>query len=133
MNLDQKPIEVIDEFVGERLRQRRTFLGLTQQQLAKHIDISYQQLQKYEKGKNRISASKLFIFSQLLNVEVSYFYDGIERSMGSTIALPSLSQDSPMESETARLSEAYSKIKNKEVRDALLEFMSTYSGKKEKH
>ena len=68
----------IDRYVGARMRQRRTMLGLTQQQMAELIGVTYQQAHKYEKGINRVAAGRLYSIAQALGVEVSYFYEGIE-------------------------------------------------------
>ncbi|AWK87998.1 helix-turn-helix domain-containing protein [Azospirillum thermophilum] len=65
----------IDIHVGARLRLRRTLLGLSQEKLGEAVGITFQQLQKYERGSNRISASRLFNLSQVLGVPVSYFFD----------------------------------------------------------
>lgn len=67
----------IDAHVGKRLRQRRRLLGLTQQQLAGEVNIRFQQIQKYESGANRISASRLWSLAKALDVPVSYFFDGL--------------------------------------------------------
>ncbi len=68
----------MDDHVGARIRLRRTLLGLTQEQLAASLNISYQQIQKYETGANRISAGRLFEIALRLSVDVSYFFDGME-------------------------------------------------------
>jgi len=68
----------VDEYVGERIRQRRTLLGLTQEQLAAALDISYQQVQKYETGSNRVSAGRLYEIARHLDVEIGFFFDGLE-------------------------------------------------------
>jgi transcriptional regulator with XRE-family HTH domain len=68
----------IDQHVGERIRLRRTERGLTQEQLATALVVSYQQIQKYETGANRISAGRLFEISRKLGVEVGYFFEGLE-------------------------------------------------------
>ncbi|MEO0880558.1 MAG: helix-turn-helix transcriptional regulator [Pseudomonadota bacterium] len=68
----------VDLHVGKRLRQRRRLVGLTQQKLAEAVDIRFQQIQKYESGANRISASRLWALAQALDVPVSYFFEGIE-------------------------------------------------------
>ena len=68
----------IDHHVGKRLRRRRRLLGLTQSQLADAVGIRFQQVQKYECGANRVSASRLYELSTSLNVPVNYFYDGLE-------------------------------------------------------
>jgi transcriptional regulator with XRE-family HTH domain len=67
----------IDQHVGERIRLRRTELGLTQEQLAGTLDVSYQQIQKYETGANRISASRMFELARRLEVDMGYFFDGL--------------------------------------------------------
>jgi transcriptional regulator with XRE-family HTH domain len=68
----------VDDHVGARIRLRRTMLGMTQEQLAAALTISYQQIQKYETGANRVSAGRLFEIAQRLAVEVSYFFDGVD-------------------------------------------------------
>ena len=67
----------VDRHVGARMRQRRIMLGLTQNQLADLIGVTYQQAHKYEKGINRISGGRLYQTAQALGVEVSYFYEGM--------------------------------------------------------
>jgi transcriptional regulator with XRE-family HTH domain len=69
---------LVDHHVGARIRERRTMLGLSQQQLAKMIGVTYQQAHKYERGLNRISAGRLFEIAQVLNVPVSYFFEGLQ-------------------------------------------------------
>ena len=66
----------IDGHVGARIRERRIMLGLTQDQLAERIGVTYQQAHKYEKGINRVSAGRLFEIARILGVPVSYFYEG---------------------------------------------------------
>jgi transcriptional regulator with XRE-family HTH domain len=67
----------IDQQVGERIRKRRTLLGYTQEQLAEALDISYQQIQKYETGANRVSAGRLYQIAQRLETPVSHFFEGL--------------------------------------------------------
>jgi transcriptional regulator with XRE-family HTH domain len=68
----------VERRVGARVRERRIMLGLTQQQLADLIGVTYQQAHKYERGINRVSAGRLYEIAQVLSVPVSYFFDGIE-------------------------------------------------------
>ena len=70
-------VEVVDAYVGKRLKLRRIMLGLSQQDLADAARVSIQQIQKYEKAVNRISSGKLFTFAQLLKVPISYFYENM--------------------------------------------------------
>ncbi|TVR96875.1 MAG: XRE family transcriptional regulator [Rhodospirillales bacterium] len=72
----------VDRFVGGRIRERRVMLGLSQQQMADMIGVTYQQAHKYERGINRISAGRLYEIAQVLRVPVSYFFDGIDGSGG---------------------------------------------------
>ena len=72
---------LVDHHVGARIRERRTMLGLSQQQLAKMIGVTYQQAHKYERGLNRISAGRLFEIAQVLNVPVSFFFEGLQPGM----------------------------------------------------
>ena len=70
----------IDVHVGRRLRQRRRLLGLTQEKLAQAVDIRFQQIQKYESGSNRISASRLWSLAKALDVSITYFFEGMNGS-----------------------------------------------------
>ncbi|MDX1540666.1 MAG: helix-turn-helix transcriptional regulator [Geminicoccaceae bacterium] len=67
----------VDRHVGARMRERRIMLGLTQQQMAELIGVTYQQAHKYEKGINRVAAGRLYNIAQALGVEVGYFFDGL--------------------------------------------------------
>ena len=67
-----------DRHVGARIRERRVMMGLSQQQLARMIGVTYQQAHKYEKGINRVAAGRLYNIAQALGVEVGYFFEGLE-------------------------------------------------------
>ena len=67
----------VDIHVGKRIRHRRWMVGMTQQQLAERVGIKFQQIQKYETGMNRVSASRLFEISNTLDVSVSHFFEGL--------------------------------------------------------
>ena len=68
----------VDVHVGKRIRHRRWMLGVTQQQLAERIGIKFQQVQKYETGANRVSASRLWDIAQALEVPVAFFFEGLD-------------------------------------------------------
>src|SRR4051794_19449711 len=74
---DAKLAQDVDRHVARRIRERRLALGLTQQQVAGMLGITYQQAHKYEKGVNRISAGRLYTIAQALGVDVGYFYEGL--------------------------------------------------------
>ncbi len=77
--MSQKPdlVGAVDCHIGQRLQLRRVMLGMTQTDLAKHCGISFQQIQKYEAGGNRIPASRLFDISQALETSVAFFFEGL--------------------------------------------------------
>ncbi len=68
----------VDVYVGQRLRMRRMLMGMSQSKLGEQINLTFQQVQKYEKGTNRIGASRLFEFSKVLDVPVQYFFENID-------------------------------------------------------
>ena len=68
----------VDVHVGQRIRQRRWMVGMTQQQLAERVGIKFQQIQKYETGMNRVSASRLWEIASALETDVSHFFEGLE-------------------------------------------------------
>ena len=68
----------VDVHVGKRIRHRRWLVGVTQQQLAEKVGIKFQQIQKYETGANRVSASRLWDIAESLEVDVSFFFAGME-------------------------------------------------------
>ena len=69
----------VDLHVGKRIRHRRWIVGVTQQQLAEKVGVKFQQIQKYESGANRVSASRLWDISETLAVSISFFFEGIEK------------------------------------------------------
>ena len=73
--------DLVDKHVGKQLRNRRMLMGLSQEKLAEAVGVTFQQIQKYERGANRISASRLFSFSKVLNVSIDYFYIGLDEDV----------------------------------------------------
>ena len=74
--MQTQPPDPVDIYVGQRLHARRVELGITQEALAKSVLLTFQQIQKYEKGTNRVSASRLYQFAGILNVAPGWFFDG---------------------------------------------------------
>jgi transcriptional regulator with XRE-family HTH domain len=119
----------IDVHVGTRIRLRRTLLGMSQERLAEAIGLTFQQVQKYEKGANRVSSSRLFDLSHILDVQLSYFFDdmaaGVSEQTPSKLMgmkdLPSFDQEKdPMaKRETLELVRAYYRIEDPVVRKRL--------------
>ncbi|WP_019960968.1 helix-turn-helix domain-containing protein [Woodsholea maritima] len=101
----------IDHHVGKRLRRRRRLLGLTQQQLAEAVGIRFQQVQKYECGANRVSASRLFELAEALDVPVQYFYEGLTTRGDSVLSEENqIAPDILSQKETVDLIRAYYKL-----------------------
>ena len=75
----------VDIYVGSRLRMRRTMLGLSQNKIGEMIGVTFQQIQKYEKGINRMGSSRLYQFARILFVPISYFFDGYEDEQNCTL------------------------------------------------
>ena len=90
----------IDVHVGSRIRLRRTLLGMSQERLGEALGLTFQQVQKYERGVNRVGASRLFDLSRVLDVPISFFFDDMPDSLTTSFGLPS-SRRSPMTSESA--------------------------------
>lgn len=76
----------LDRHIGERIRQRRSILGISQQELAEQAGVTYQQIHKYECGINRISASRLSQVAAVLSTDISYFFDGSDEWSTQTIS-----------------------------------------------
>ncbi|QRF67150.1 helix-turn-helix domain-containing protein [Ponticoccus alexandrii] len=83
----------VDVHVGKRIRHRRWLVGMTQQQLAERVGIKFQQIQKYETGANRVSASRLWDIADALEVPVSFFFEGIENDGAEIEATDSVPAD----------------------------------------
>lgn len=73
---------LVDVHVGKRIRHRRWLVGMTQQQLAESVGIKFQQIQKYETGANRVSASRLWDIAESLGVDIGFFFEGLEHDSG---------------------------------------------------
>lgn len=132
--------DLIDIHVGNRLRQRRTLLGLNQQKLGESVGLTFQQVQKYERGANRIGASRLFDFSLVLGVAVEYFFEDMPPEVKDrTTEVPIVSGDSlraelkadpSIKRETLELVRAYYQIKNPVTRQDLFRLVSNLSNDK---
>ncbi len=78
----------VDVHVGKRIRQRRWLAGMTQQRLAELVGIKFQQIQKYETGANRVSASRLWDIADALDVNIAHFFEGLEHDKSGNKSVP---------------------------------------------
>ncbi len=104
----------VDVLVGRRARERRTLEGMSQTAVAEKLGLTFQQLQKYERGHNRISASRLYELAQLFGVPVTYFYEGMEPGKNAPPRDEQLTKR-----ETLELVRAYYAISDPAVRDSI--------------
>ena len=100
----------VDLHVGKRIRQRRWLVGMTQQQLAEQVGIKFQQIQKYETGANRVSASRLWDISEAMEVTVNFFFEGIEQEVAATGSNESVPADLMGDKEALDLVRSYYSI-----------------------
>lgn len=105
----------VDHYVSLRIRQRRIMLGLTQQQMAELIGVTYQQAHKYETGINRISAGRLYQIAQALGVDISYFFDEIDPERGRAKPAEML----PQQRMLLELARNFTSIQNRKHQDAI--------------
>jgi len=97
----------VDVHVGKRVRHRRWMVGMTQQQLAEKVGIKFQQIQKYETGMNRISASRLWDIAESLSVPVSYFFDGMNAEADGSVEQGAVPGDILADKEALELIRSY--------------------------
>jgi transcriptional regulator with XRE-family HTH domain len=121
---------IIDKHVGARLRERRGILGVTQQQLGISIGVSFQQIQKYEKGLNRIGAGRLREAARVLGVSPAYFYEGSPTESSAEEALFDIPPgahipNSVTVAEGLQLQRSFARIQNPRVRKRIVELVLT--------
>ncbi len=132
----------IDVHVGWRIRQRRMLVGMTQERLAALIGLTFQQVQKYERGANRLGSSRLFDVAKVLDVPVSYFFEDMAESVRENTPSKLMGLSSPptpdpfdpdpmLKRETLELVRIYYLIEKKSVRKMVMEMMKLL-GKTEK-
>jgi transcriptional regulator with XRE-family HTH domain len=115
----------VDVAVGARMRLLRQRRKMSQEELGKAIGVTFQQVQKYENGKNRIGASRLNMVAAALNVPISELFDDTSPTSNTTRATKSLAFDA----QALRLAEAFVKISNKELRSSLVDLIDAMARK----
>lgn len=133
--MTKKSPNPIDVHVGGRVRLRRMYIGMSQEKLGELLGLTFQQVQKYEKGANRIGASRLFQISQILGVPVQFFFDDLPAELESSSAT-GFSEDDPAEfvmsfvssSEGLMLNRSFTRIKDPTVRKRILALVKSLAG-----
>lgn len=108
-----------DVHIGRRLRERRVALGLSQGELAAKLDISFQQVQKYESGANRISGSRLWDFCLALDTPVEWFFEDLGAARGS--------DETPLDRQTLELARALNAIDDQNVREQFFNLIHAFT------
>lgn len=125
----------IDSHVGSRVRLRRTLLGMSQEKLGEALGLTFQQVQKYERGVNRIGASRLFDLARVLDVPISFFFDDMPDALGNTAATrrsfgfaeqqEGFDDDALHRRETLELVRAYYRITDPAVRKRVFDLIKS--------
>lgn len=122
----------IDVHVGGRIRLRRMLIGMSQEKLGAQLSLTFQQVQKYEKGTNRVGASRLFHIAQILGIEVQSFFENLPlQAMPDSVKVPGMAEapsenfvlDYVQSSEGLELNKAFANIKSVPVRRRVLELI----------
>jgi transcriptional regulator with XRE-family HTH domain len=130
----------IDVHVGSRVRLRRMLLGISQEKLGERLGLTFQQVQKYEKGVNRIGASRLFDLSTVLGVPIAFFYEDAPANEARVQPIPGFAEAPPADSnileflstrEGLELNKAFSRISDAKQRRAVLDLVRSLAGVEE--
>lgn len=121
----------VDVYVGRRLRLKRTILGMSQEAVGKEIGVTFQQIQKYERGINRMGASRLYDFSRALGVSIAYFFEGYGDYKTSDAEMLALSEpegggfehEKVNNRETIEVMRAYYRVKNPALRKRIVDLI----------
>ncbi len=125
-------INPINAYIGSRVREARKHLGLSQGYVGHYLKISYQQIQKFEKGLNRISAEQLAILARILGVSIQYFYQGMPPEYLQNLStahpdFPPIPEDVMSKSETQELIKSYYAVEDHHQRQSLLNMLKAFS------
>lgn len=126
----------VDKHVGERVRMRRMLLGMSQERLGENLGLTFQQVQKYEKGVNRIGASRLFDLAHVLGVPIQFFYENMPASVSGLVAAPGMAEpgsdtyvaDFLSSRDSIELNKAFARITDPRVRRSIVDMVKSVAG-----
>ncbi len=123
-----KSVTLVDRHIGRCIRLQRINLGMSQEALGDHLGLTFQQIQKYERGINRVSAKRLYDLARILQVEISFFYEGIpeekeaEQITGMEEGMPAEEYlDFVSSHEGVQLNKSFTRIRDKEIRQRIID------------
>tara|TARA_R110000787_G_scaffold25998_6_gene72801 strand:+ start:904 stop:1275 length:372 start_codon:yes stop_codon:yes gene_type:complete len=123
----------VDIHVGSRIRMRRTLLGLSQEKLGDALGLTFQQVQKYERGANRVGSSRLYEISRILDVPISFFFEEMTGDVSSAGAVAPVDAVEGAQRETLELVRAYYRIDDPRVRKRVFELMKSIAADNNGH
>lgn len=126
----------VDKHVGERVRMRRMLLGMSQEKLGEHLGLTFQQVQKYEKGVNRIGASRLFDLAQVLGVPIQFFYENMSTAVSGLQAAPGMADKSAepyvadflSSRDSIELNKAFARVTDPRIRRSIVDMVRSIAG-----
>ena len=132
-NIKRSRVDIVDSYVGSKLRARRIICGMSQEMVGTALNVSLQQIQKYEKGMNRISGSNLYRLTKFLQVPFTYFFEDIESYMSSedpkSMTLEDIYSTVTIDNEREIFTfiTSYNKIATPKIRKRIIDLVSTLS------
>ncbi len=127
-------VSLLDAYIGKRLKLRRLMLHMNQDELASMIGVTFQQIQKYESGNTKLSASRLFVLAKVLHVDVPFFFEGLEKEVPdfskfeenlNCVSEETVEFDPMRDNETLQLVNIYWKLQDPVKRRKILDFIAS--------
>lgn len=112
-----------DIHIGRKIRERRVSVGMSQSALADRLGITFQQVQKYESGANRVGGSRLWDISKALEVPVSHFFEGLQSASGKAVG----SEEPPLSRQSLELARAINGIPESELKSQIVKLVKTFA------
>ncbi len=131
-----KTPDPIDKYVGSRIRMRRIMLGMSQEKLGDALGLTFQQIQKYEKGTNRVGASRLQQIADVLQVHVSFMFEGAPGGAGGGMAeaaSPAYVSDFLATSDGLALTKAFTRLKDAKLRRSIVDLVEQIAAREDRH
>ncbi len=114
----------IDIEIGKRLKQARVAAGLTQTELGTGLGISFQQIQKYEKGRNRVGCGRLYKIARILGVKITYFFDGVEHLLDPDVVPAGTNEVGVMSSRAIRAAQILANLPDEDLKEQVFRLIA---------